>query len=95
MARRQITCVERNASSFDPQTLTAYGNPKLGWVINKAKAVAAALQGNEFIVHEAGFLTIAEVNGIYPNQFLKTTNDQTDRNNLVNLPNCPGGLTRY
>lgn len=95
MSDYQITCVERNANLFDSNTLTAYGNPLLGWVINKVTAVAMASQGHTFFVQEAGVRANATVNGVYPLQYLRTNDDKVSANNLVNLPNCPGGLTRY
>ena len=84
MAKRRVTCSNKDSDG----DITGIGGP--GWsTITKAQAIID-IEGktHTYYVCEAGYESDVYIVSLGGNKHLRTTADQSNKNNLDNLPSC-------
>ena len=98
MAERiQIQCINKSDRTNPHERITHVGGVRQGerWKLPEDDAVKAIESKQvEFFVSEQGFTADVVVAERHGKKYLKTKPDGEQPDNLLKLPECPGGLLR-
>jgi hypothetical protein len=85
----QVTCINKPGAHSDPHSRIQYLGHEGRWKMTEREMIARIRKGSEtfytMVEGERAQIVIAERNGV---PYLKTTMDDTRRDNLLSLPEC-------